>query len=99
MWPSMSWVRLINDPGYACLNSPTHPARCSWKTFTTLLKHCCADAEQVLRKVNRQQTVEENIARLPEDLPRPQHYGKMLELQDVVEKQGSGYKLSLRLRV
>ncbi|CAE7458441.1 GIP, partial [Symbiodinium microadriaticum] len=81
--------------GYACLNSPTHPARCSWKTFTTLLKHCCADAEQVLRKVNRQQTVEENIARLPEDLPRPQHYGKMLELQDVVEKQGSGYKLSL----
>ena len=95
--PTRPRICLFDLADWDWVSTPTHPAKHSWKTFTTLLKHCCADAEQVLCKVNRQQTVEENRACLLEDLPP--HYGKLLELQDVVKKQGNGYKLHLRLRV
>ena len=95
--PQRPRICLFDFADWDWVSSPTHPAKHSWKTFTSLLKHCCADAEQVLSKVNRQRTVEENIACLLEDLPL--QYGKVLELQDVVKKQGSGFNLDLRLRV
>ena len=95
--PQRPRICLFDLADWDWVSAPTHPAKHSWKTFTTLLKHCCADAEQVLSKVNRQRSVEENIANLLEDLPN--HYGKLLELQDVVKKQGKGFKLDLRLRV